>query len=106
MAELLTDLQKLYRDAEKATEVYNGAEQRLQEQQRRVRDLDAALARARLSLRTSRAEAGKLARQQYQSTPASPPTYGCCWPAIRSTPSTRAMSSGNWPGTGRARWAN
>ncbi|MEU9556048.1 C40 family peptidase [Streptomyces fumanus] len=68
VAELLTDLQKLYRDAEKATEVYNGAEQRLREQQRRVRHLDAALARARLSLRAGRAEAGKLARQQYQSS--------------------------------------
>jgi cell wall-associated NlpC family hydrolase len=68
VAELLTDLQTLYRDAEKATEVYNGAEERLREQRRRVRGLEAALARARLSLHDSRGEAGRLARRQYQSS--------------------------------------
>jgi cell wall-associated NlpC family hydrolase len=68
VAELLTDLQKLYRDAEQATEAYNGTEEKLREQRRKTERLDAALARTRLSLHDSRGEAGRLARQQYQSS--------------------------------------
>ncbi|MFD5294478.1 NlpC/P60 family protein [Streptomyces mutabilis] len=65
---LLTDLQRLYREAEKATETYNGTEQRLREQRAEVKRLDAELARTRLSLHDSRGAAGRLARQQYQNS--------------------------------------
>ncbi|MER7842038.1 NlpC/P60 family protein [Streptomyces sp. NPDC096040] len=68
VAELLTDLQGLYRQAEQATETYNATEEQLKRQRAEVDRLDDELARARLSLHTSRAEAGRLARQQYQST--------------------------------------
>ncbi|MFA3874826.1 NlpC/P60 family protein [Streptomyces sp. MMCC 100] len=68
VADLLTDLQRLYREAEKATETYNGTEERLKKQRAEVRRLDAELARARLSLHDSRGAAGRLARQQYQSS--------------------------------------
>ncbi|MGN9760573.1 NlpC/P60 family protein [Streptomyces sp. SD31] len=67
-AELLTDLQRLYRKAEQATETYNATEEKLKKQRTEVARLDAALARARLSLRDSRGAAGRLARQQYQNT--------------------------------------
>ncbi|WP_192341337.1 C40 family peptidase [Streptomyces sp. VITNK9] len=65
---LLTDLQRLYREAEKATETYNGTEERLKRQRAEVRRLDAELARTRASLHDSRGAAGRLARQQYQSS--------------------------------------
>ncbi|KUO14753.1 C40 family peptidase [Streptomyces dysideae] len=68
VSELLTDLQRLYQEAEEATETYNATEERLREQRAEVRRLDADLARARLSLHDSRGAAGRLARQQYQST--------------------------------------
>ena len=68
VSQLLTDLQRLYRQAEKATETYNGTVEKLKQQQREVARLDARLARARLALRSSRREAGLLARQQYQSS--------------------------------------
>ncbi|GGP94626.1 hypothetical protein GCM10010266_17170 [Streptomyces griseomycini] len=68
VAELLTDLQSLYREAEKATEAYNGTEERLEKQRAETERLEAALARARLSLHDSRGAAGRLARQQYQSS--------------------------------------
>lgn len=68
VAELLTDLQRLYQEAEKATETYNGTEERLKEQRAEVRRLDAELARTRLSLHDSRGAAGRLARQQYRNS--------------------------------------
>ncbi|WP_432081278.1 NlpC/P60 family protein [Streptomyces sp. WAC 04229] len=68
LSELLTDLQELYREAEKATETYNGTEVRLTRQRAEVRRLDAELARTRHSLSDSRGAAGRLARQQYQNT--------------------------------------
>ncbi|MEV5337807.1 C40 family peptidase [Streptomyces sp. NPDC052676] len=68
VAELLTDLQRLYREAEKATETYNATEEKLRAQRAEVERLDHALARARLSLHDSRGAAGRLARQQYQNT--------------------------------------
>ncbi|MDT0611628.1 C40 family peptidase [Streptomyces lancefieldiae] len=68
VAGLLTDLQGLYREAEKATETYNATEERLAKQRAEVRRLDAELARTRLSLRDSRGAAGRLARQQYQNS--------------------------------------
>ncbi|MFB9461912.1 C40 family peptidase [Streptomyces cinereospinus] len=67
IAGLLTDLQRLYREAEKATEAYNATEERLRRQRAGVRRLDAELARARLALHDSRGAAGRLARQQYQA---------------------------------------
>ncbi|MGV9280765.1 NlpC/P60 family protein [Streptomyces sp. NPDC003730] len=68
VAGLLTDLQRLYREAEKATETYNGTEERLKAQRARVLRLNAELTRTRLSLSDSRVAAGRLARQQYQSS--------------------------------------
>ncbi|MFE9879003.1 NlpC/P60 family protein [Streptomyces sp. NPDC005784] len=65
---LLTDLQRAYRDAERATETYNGTAEKLKKQRAEVARLDAGLARARLSLQDSRGAAGRLARQQYQSS--------------------------------------
>lgn len=67
VASLLTELQRLYRDAERATETYNGTAEKLKKQRAEVAGLDARLARARLSLEDSRVAAGRLARQQYQS---------------------------------------
>jgi cell wall-associated NlpC family hydrolase len=67
VAELLTDLQGLYRQTEQATETYNATEERLRRQRAEVDRLDDELAKSRLSLHSSRAEAGRLARQQYQS---------------------------------------
>ncbi|MFG2551858.1 NlpC/P60 family protein [Streptomyces sp. NPDC048581] len=65
---LLTDLQRLYREAEQATETYNATEVRLKRQRTEVALLDTALSRARLALHDSRGAAGRLARQQYQNT--------------------------------------
>ncbi|MEU3985015.1 NlpC/P60 family protein [Streptomyces sp. NPDC026672] len=65
---LLTDLQRLYRDAERATETYNATAEKLAARRAEVRRLDGELARARLSLHESRGAAGRLARQQYQNS--------------------------------------
>ncbi|MFF9204651.1 NlpC/P60 family protein [Streptomyces sp. NPDC014986] len=73
VAALLTELQALYREAEKATESYNATEERLTRQRAESARLERALARARLSLRDSRGAAGRLARQQYQSVTAVSP---------------------------------
>ncbi|MET8077082.1 NlpC/P60 family protein [Streptomyces sp. NPDC005303] len=74
VADLLTDLQRLYREAEEATETYNATAEKLKEKRAEVSRLDAALSKARLSLYDSRGAAGRLARQQYQhgSTEISP----------------------------------
>ncbi|MFF8927499.1 NlpC/P60 family protein [Streptomyces longwoodensis] len=68
VAELLTDLQKLYRDAERATEAYNATEEQLRRKRAEVARLDDQLTRARLALDDSRSAAGRLARRQYQSS--------------------------------------
>ncbi|WP_328750464.1 NlpC/P60 family protein [Streptomyces sp. NBC_00285] len=68
VAELLTDLQRLYRDAEKATETYNATEEKLRHKRAELTRLDSALSEARLSLHDSRGAAGRLARQQYQNS--------------------------------------
>ncbi|MEU0191898.1 NlpC/P60 family protein [Streptomyces afghaniensis] len=68
VAALLTDLQQLYRKAEQATEAYNATEEKLKKQRAETDRLDRALARTRLSLHDSRGAAGRLARQQYQSS--------------------------------------
>ncbi|MEU9247189.1 NlpC/P60 family protein [Streptomyces sp. NPDC048385] len=67
VAELLTDLQQAYRQAEQATETYNATAERLQRQRAEVTRLDGELTIARRSLHTSRTEAGRLARAQYQN---------------------------------------
>ncbi|WDV54487.1 NlpC/P60 family protein [Streptomyces coeruleorubidus] len=68
LSSLLTDLQQLYRKAEQATEAYNATEEKLKKQRAETDRLDRALARTRLSLHDSRGAAGRLARQQYQSS--------------------------------------
>ncbi|WP_327137500.1 NlpC/P60 family protein [Streptomyces sp. NBC_01340] len=68
VAQLLTDLQRLYRDAERATETYNATADQLKKQKTEVARLDKNLAEARLSLNDNRAAAGRLARQQYQNS--------------------------------------
>jgi cell wall-associated NlpC family hydrolase len=74
VAELLTDLQRLYREAEEATETYNATEEKLRRKRAEVTRLDSELSEVRLSLHDSRGAAGRLARQQYQnnSTDVSP----------------------------------
>ncbi|MGQ4364069.1 NlpC/P60 family protein [Streptomyces sp. SAS_272] len=67
-AELLTELQRLYREAEQAAEAYNATEEQLVRRRAETGRLDAGLVRARLSLHDSRAAAGRLARQQYQGS--------------------------------------
>ncbi|MET8469499.1 NlpC/P60 family protein [Streptomyces sp. NPDC006422] len=66
VAELLTDLQRLYQDAEVATEAYNATAEELKERRRTADDLAEKLAAARSSLHSSRTDAGRLAREQYQ----------------------------------------
>ncbi|MEW2509480.1 NlpC/P60 family protein [Streptomyces sp. NPDC046870] len=68
VAGLLTDLQQLYRRTEQATETYNATTEQLKRQRAEVARLDGELADARLVLRDSRTEAGRLARQQYQGS--------------------------------------
>ncbi|WP_329270967.1 C40 family peptidase [Streptomyces sp. NBC_01451] len=68
VAALLTDLQRLYREAERATRTYEATAGRLKRQRAEVRRLDAQLVRARLSLHERRGALGRLARQQYQSS--------------------------------------
>ncbi|MET9683934.1 C40 family peptidase [Streptomyces coeruleorubidus] len=68
VAGLLTDLQQLYRKAEEATEAHNATEEKLKKQRAETDRLDRALVRTRLSLHDSRGAAGRLARQQYQSS--------------------------------------
>ncbi|MFE7934380.1 NlpC/P60 family protein [Streptomyces sp. NPDC057456] len=73
VAELLTELQRLYQEAERATEAFNATEEQLKRRRAETGRLDADLVKARLSLHRSRGAAGRLARQQYQgSTDISP----------------------------------
>ncbi|MCD9878044.1 C40 family peptidase [Streptomyces guryensis] len=68
VAAQLTDLQRLYREAEKAAETYNATAEKLTKQRAEVARLDRELAGARRSLHDSRVAAGRLARQQYQGS--------------------------------------
>ncbi|MFI7012151.1 NlpC/P60 family protein [Streptomyces sp. NPDC050145] len=68
VAELLTDLQGLYRKAEQATEVYNATEEKLKERKKAADKLGEELARARGDLSRSRVAAGRMAREQYQGS--------------------------------------
>ncbi|MEV8421680.1 C40 family peptidase [Streptomyces niveus] len=65
---LLTDMRKLYQQAEEATEDYNATEVKLKAQQVKVKNVGAGLTGARESLVRSRAQIGQLARQQYQGS--------------------------------------
>ncbi|CAM5680448.1 C40 family peptidase [Streptomyces aurantiogriseus] len=68
VTELLTDLQKLYRRAEQATEAYNATEEKLKARKAEADRLNGQLAKTRLSLQESRVAVGRLARQQYQNS--------------------------------------
>ncbi|MFJ4911032.1 NlpC/P60 family protein [Streptomyces sp. NPDC088726] len=65
-AALLVELQKLYQQAEEATETYNGTAAELKKRTAEAKKLDASLVTARLSLSRGRDAAGRLAREQYQ----------------------------------------
>ncbi|MFI9774645.1 NlpC/P60 family protein [Streptomyces sp. NPDC051956] len=67
-ATLLTDLQRLYQEAEKATEKYNATAEKLKKRRKTAGDLARKLATARTSLHDSRGAAGRLAREQYQGS--------------------------------------
>ncbi|MGW1891152.1 C40 family peptidase [Streptomyces sp. NPDC002004] len=68
VADLLTDLQRLYREAEAATETYDATAEKLKQRRDEVRVLGGKSAEARRALHRSRADAGRLARQQYQGS--------------------------------------
>lgn len=68
VSELLTEMRKLYQRAEEATEAYNATAVKLTAQQAKVRSVGAGLTDAKKALVRSRAQAGRLARQQYQGT--------------------------------------
>ncbi|WP_326738736.1 C40 family peptidase [Streptomyces sp. NBC_01022] len=66
VAGLLNQLQRLYQQAEEATETYNGTAAELKKRTAQAKKLDSALVTARLSLSRSHDDAGRLAREQYQ----------------------------------------
>ncbi|WLQ40679.1 NlpC/P60 family protein [Streptomyces laculatispora] len=65
-AVLLSELKKLYQQAEEATETYNGTAAELKKRTAEAKKLDSALVTARLSLSRGRDATGRLAREQYQ----------------------------------------
>lgn len=65
VSELLTRLQKLYQQTEAATEAYNATEEDLKAQAKLSKKLDGRLRAARSDLAQGRADAGRLAREQY-----------------------------------------
>ncbi|MEV4681793.1 hypothetical protein [Streptomyces kurssanovii] len=67
-AAVLTRLKELYRQAEAAGETYRSTETALRTQRTETARLNKALAEARGALALSRAEAGRIAREQYQGT--------------------------------------
>ncbi|MFF6831269.1 NlpC/P60 family protein [Streptomyces sp. NPDC012438] len=66
VASLLTRLRTLYRQAEEATERYNAAEEALRLRTADAQRLAAGLTTARAALDRERAEAGRIAREQYR----------------------------------------
>ncbi|MER7759421.1 NlpC/P60 family protein [Streptomyces sp. NPDC097619] len=66
VAALLTRLRGLYQRAEEATEAYNGTAAALRARETEERRLGDGLGQARNSLAAARAQAGRLARSQYQ----------------------------------------
>lgn len=91
VARLLTDLQRLYQEAERASEAFNATEEQLKRRRAETGRLDAELVKARLSLHRSRGAAAGSPASSTRAAPASPRTCGCCSPAIRSTLSTRGI---------------
>ncbi|MCC3779397.1 C40 family peptidase [Streptomyces sp. UNOB3_S3] len=65
---LLTRLRALYRQAEEATEAYDATDDRLKKQRARTDRLNEQLAEARIALTAGRAEAGRIAREQYRGS--------------------------------------
>ncbi|MFH8880761.1 NlpC/P60 family protein [Streptomyces californicus] len=66
VAALLRELQTRYRTAEEASETYNATAEKLKQRTARLKKVNADLAKARAALESSRADAGRLARQQYR----------------------------------------
>ncbi|MFC9625071.1 NlpC/P60 family protein [Streptomyces sp. NPDC056930] len=66
VAQLLTELHKLYQQAEEATETYNGTAAELKKRKAQAKKLHTSLVAARTALSDSHDEAGQLAREQYQ----------------------------------------
>jgi peptidoglycan DL-endopeptidase CwlO len=66
LSAMLGRLQRLYRQTEEATEVYNATEVELTRMRAEASTLDTGLTRARTALERSRSEVGRLARAQYQ----------------------------------------
>ncbi|MER5895534.1 NlpC/P60 family protein [Streptomyces sp. NPDC001876] len=66
VAGLLKRLQTLYQETEEAGEIYNGTAEELRKRTAEAKKLDTALAKARTVLDSSRRDAGRLARAQYQ----------------------------------------
>ncbi|MCQ1582509.1 C40 family peptidase [Streptomyces parvus] len=66
VAALLRELQTRYQAAEEASETYNATAEKLKEHTARLKKVNADLAKARAALETSRGDAGRLAREQYQ----------------------------------------
>ncbi|PVC96945.1 C40 family peptidase [Streptomyces sp. CS147] len=66
VAALLRELQNRYRAAEEASETYNATAEKLKERTARLKKVNGDLAKARSALETSRGDAGRLAREQYQ----------------------------------------
>ncbi|WP_330320678.1 NlpC/P60 family protein [Streptomyces clavifer] len=66
IAGMLTRLQTLYQEAEEAGELFTGAEEELKRQTARAAKLGTELTAARSALDSSRRDAGRLARAQYQ----------------------------------------
>ncbi|MFD8937889.1 NlpC/P60 family protein [Streptomyces sp. NPDC059578] len=65
---LLTDLQRLYREAGEATDRFNATEEELARRRHQVGTVQARLAQARGELHASRGTAGRLARGQYRAS--------------------------------------
>lgn len=63
---MLTELQRLYREAEEATEAYNATKTELTRQRAEVKKLSTGLTQARTALARSHDDVGRLAREQYQ----------------------------------------
>lgn len=66
VAGLLNQLQRLYQEAEEATETYNGTAAELKKRTAQAKKLDSALVTARLSLSRSHDDSRAAGREQYQ----------------------------------------
>ncbi|MEU8100241.1 C40 family peptidase [Streptomyces rubiginosohelvolus] len=66
VAALLRELQTRYQAAEEASETYNATAEKLKQRTAQLKKVNADLAKARAALETSRGDAGRLAREQYQ----------------------------------------